>query len=246
MNTENSSMRLLSPSGTDRTHTELIARRLKAADPTIVLAPSSPGSCASQPHSPGLLSPLQGPTRLSTVSMTERRISGAEEPSARSVRFATVAFHTLTCTVSFSPVFSFTCVIIRFFEVMTSIADLRAWRKRVGGGVSRAGSRRRRARGSLLRLPHAHEGVRDDGDPEEAIHERQEVRHCGRAGAMRRTRRWRCARRRRAIRQRAMRRHRRRRAGPRAPRGPGGVPCRNQSGRRFHPGRSSGEYWHFL
>ena len=155
MNTENSSMRLLSPSGTDRTHTELIARRLKAADPTIVLAPSSPGSCASQPHSPGLLSPLQGPTRLSTVSMTERRISGAEEPSARSVRFATVAFHTLTCTVSFSPVFSFTCVIIRFFEVMTSIADLRAWRKRVGGGVSRAGSRRRRARGLLLRPPHA-------------------------------------------------------------------------------------------
>jgi len=50
INTENSSMRLLSPSGTESTHTELIAKRLNAAEPTIVLAPSSPGSCASQPH----------------------------------------------------------------------------------------------------------------------------------------------------------------------------------------------------
>jgi hypothetical protein len=55
-----------------------IMRRLKAADPTIVDGPSSPG--------PSTLS------RSYIVVMTDRRISGADEPRAIRVRLATVAF----------------------------------------------------------------------------------------------------------------------------------------------------------
>lgn len=54
--------------------TPAITRRLKAADPTIVEAPSSPG------HSP----------RLEAVSITLSKISGALEPRAMRVRLATV------------------------------------------------------------------------------------------------------------------------------------------------------------
>ena len=57
--------------------------KLKAADPTIVLGPSSPGH----------------PPRLVTVSMTESKISGADEPRAIRVRFATVGFHRETFLV---------------------------------------------------------------------------------------------------------------------------------------------------
>ena len=53
-------------------------RKLKAAEPTIVEGPSSPGF---EP-------------RVYTVSTTLRRISGALDPRAISVRFATVGFQT--------------------------------------------------------------------------------------------------------------------------------------------------------
>lgn len=63
-------------------HTTQIARiisRLNAADPTIVDGPSSPAYIL-----------------LPKSSITESRISGADEPSAMSVRLAMVGFHTRT------------------------------------------------------------------------------------------------------------------------------------------------------
>ena len=57
-----------------------MTRKLKAAEPTMVEGPSSPG-----------LDP-----RVCRVSMTLSRISGAEEPRAMRVRFATVGFQTET------------------------------------------------------------------------------------------------------------------------------------------------------
>ena len=56
-----------------------IMRKLKAAEPTIVEALRRPG----------------GLPRLDTVSIMLSKISGALEPSAMSVRFAMVGFHTL-------------------------------------------------------------------------------------------------------------------------------------------------------
>ena len=69
-------MRRVVPVGTAITQTPVIQNRLKAAEPTIV---------------PGPRSPARNP--LPTISITESRISGALEPRAISVRFATVSFH---------------------------------------------------------------------------------------------------------------------------------------------------------
>jgi hypothetical protein len=69
-------------SETDGMHTAEINSRLNAADPTIVDGPSSPA----------------GFPRLLTVSSTESNISGADDPRAIRVKFATVAFHLGTST----------------------------------------------------------------------------------------------------------------------------------------------------
>lgn len=68
-------------SSTATTATALITKRLKAADPTIVDAPSGPA----------------GLPRVPRASITERRISGADDPRAMRVRLAIVAFQTWTC-----------------------------------------------------------------------------------------------------------------------------------------------------
>ena len=64
-----------------------ITIKLNAADPTIVAGPSSPGSFP----------------KFVTVSMTESRISGAEEPRAIRVKFAIVGFQTETVIVCSIP-----------------------------------------------------------------------------------------------------------------------------------------------
>mmetsp|Transcript_4773 Transcript_4773/g.8674 ORF Transcript_4773/g.8674 Transcript_4773/m.8674 type:complete len:252 (-) Transcript_4773:598-1353(-) len=76
--------------GSATIHAAEIIRRLKAAEPTMVDGPSSPGAAP----------------RVSQPSITASRISGAEEPNAMSVRFATVGFH--TCAVMVVPSLSFT------------------------------------------------------------------------------------------------------------------------------------------
>jgi len=77
---------LIWPWGSAATQTAEMTNRLNAALLTIVAAPSLP-----------ILKPPK------TTSMTESRISGADEPSAMSVRLATVPFH--TCTLDLMKVF---------------------------------------------------------------------------------------------------------------------------------------------
>mmetsp|Transcript_29767 Transcript_29767/g.74455 ORF Transcript_29767/g.74455 Transcript_29767/m.74455 type:complete len:285 (-) Transcript_29767:493-1347(-) len=111
-NTLRLEMRRTSPLGTLIMQTEEIASRLNAADPTMVAAPSSPGFCFS------------GGPRFFTVSKTARRISGALEPKARSVRLATVGFQYLTLIAEISPVFGSVIFIVVCLAVITSMADM--------------------------------------------------------------------------------------------------------------------------
>lgn len=67
---------------TATTATALITKRLKAEDPTIVEAPRGPA----------------GLPRFYRASITERRISGADDPRAIKVRLAIVAFQTYSST----------------------------------------------------------------------------------------------------------------------------------------------------
>ena len=76
----------VSPLGRQETITADIIKRLKAADPTMVLGPREPASKLGA---------------VLTSSMRERRISGAELPSAMRVRLDTVSFHTLTSITCF-------------------------------------------------------------------------------------------------------------------------------------------------
>jgi hypothetical protein len=79
---------------------------LNAADPTMVEGPSSPGV----------------PSRLETVSITERRISGAEEPRAMRDKFATVGFQTSNSTSTSYSLSSPLIILVVVVEVICSMA----------------------------------------------------------------------------------------------------------------------------
>ena len=80
-------------------------RKLKAAEPTIVAGPSSPG------FSPSVF----------TVSITFSSISGALEPNAMSVKLATVGFQTGTLVRTNSLEYGSYLRITRLLDVITSI-----------------------------------------------------------------------------------------------------------------------------
>ena len=67
--------------------TPVMQSKLKAADPTIVDGPNSPGTASIS----------------LTVPITDKRISGADEPRAMSVRLATVAFQIGNSTSTLAP-----------------------------------------------------------------------------------------------------------------------------------------------
>ena len=94
----------LSP--TARTERPLMTSKLKAAEPTIVDGPITGGI----------------PSISYNVVRTDRRISGAEEPRAMRVKFATVAFHfgiSIMCTCLPSLVYSY---FVSVTDVIISIA----------------------------------------------------------------------------------------------------------------------------
>ena len=84
----------------------MITSMLNAAEPTIVDGPSSPDRIP-RPQ----------------ISITESRISGADEPSAISVRLATVSFHTLTRKRRVVP--SMICFTVYVCDVTCSIAVMK-------------------------------------------------------------------------------------------------------------------------
>merc|ERR1719353_512241 len=90
-----------SPSGMQYTQTAEMTKRLNAALPTTVAAPSSPENM-SPPSS----------------SIMESRISGADEPRAMSVRLATVSFQ------NFSRILRSFCMTTLSLLVMISIAAI--------------------------------------------------------------------------------------------------------------------------
>lgn len=84
-----------------------MTRKLKAADPTIVAAPSSPGVYP----------------RVEIVSTVLRMISGALDPRAMSVRLAKVGFQTATFFSTYSSSYWASLTITTLvWDVMTSMA----------------------------------------------------------------------------------------------------------------------------
>ena len=89
--------------------TALINKRLNAAEPTIVDGPSSPAFSPSVP----------------TVSSTDSKISGADDPRAIKERFAIVAFQTGTSTQYILSVFLSYTSLRYVFDVIVSIASMK-------------------------------------------------------------------------------------------------------------------------
>jgi hypothetical protein len=85
-------------------HTADIMKKLNAADPTIVFGPNIPEN-----------------NLLLSNSISESIISGADEPRAIRVKFATVSFHTFARYFFFLPVIASSIMIILSALVITSM-----------------------------------------------------------------------------------------------------------------------------
>ncbi len=97
------------PSLTAMIDTAEITNKLKAAEPTMVEGPSSPG-----------LTP-----NVYKVSITDSRISGADDPNAINVKLAIVGFQNRTLNSLSLPVSGSVYLMIEVFAVISSMAPMK-------------------------------------------------------------------------------------------------------------------------
>ena len=142
--TPSSLMRRPEPSGIAITHTALMTSMLNAAEPTMVDGPSSPAK------NPEVM-----------ISMTESKISGAEDPRAIRVRLATVAFHVSVWITRILPLGRVT-FLTASCEVMRSMASMKRSAKTATPKKDHSSRRRKRrvlplvGMGPLMSRPSAH------------------------------------------------------------------------------------------